>query len=122
MTATKIEITNGKSTYKGKRISSRTAQKFVETSTTAPGNTGCAFDKLNAATQAFFFELCEQIMSATKDTGMTIGACIGKDLPSIGLANAPRLTNLKKAGMIEKGGKGYIQLTELGRAIFLAQV
>lgn len=80
------------------------------------------FDKLNAATQAFFFELCEQIQSATQDADMIIGAKIGKDIPSIGLANAPRLTNLKKAGVFEHGGKGWLQLTERGRAIFLATV
>jgi hypothetical protein len=80
------------------------------------------FEKLNAATQALFFELCEQIQSATHDADMTIGARIGKDIPSIGLANAPRLTNLKKAGVFKHGGKGWLQLTERGRAIFLATV
>lgn len=80
------------------------------------------FDKLNAATQAFFFQLCEQLQEATKDASMITGAKIGKDLPNIGLANAPRLTNLKKAGVFEHGGKGWLQLTERGRAIFLATV
>ena len=80
------------------------------------------FDKLNAATQAFFFQLCEQLQEATKDASMITGARIGKDLPNIGLANAPRLTNLKKAGVFEHGGKGWLQLTERGRAIFLATV
>ena len=81
-----------------------------------------SFEKLNATTQAFFFQLCEQLQEATKDASMVTGAKIGKDLPNIGLANAPRLTNLKKAGMFEHGGKGWLQLTERGRAIFLATV
>lgn len=81
-----------------------------------------SFEKLNTATKDFFFELCEQIMAATKDAGMVCGAKIGKDIPKIGLENAPRLTNLKKAGMIEKAQKGWIQLTERGRAVYLATV
>lgn len=80
------------------------------------------FEKLNAATQAFFYALCEQIQSATKDASMELGVKIGKDIPSIGLSNAPRLTNLKKAGVFAHGGKGWLQLTERGRAIFLATV
>ena len=88
----------------------------------APTGDSWTFDKLNAATQAFFFQLCEQLQEATKDASMITGAKIGKDLPNIGLANAPRLTNLKKAGVFEHGGKGWLQLTERGRAIFLASV
>lgn len=82
-----------------------------------------SFEKLNAATQAFFFELCEQIQSATHDASMLVGAKIGKDIPSIGLQNAPRLSNLKKAGMIQADcAKGWVILTEQGRATFLATV
>jgi len=81
-----------------------------------------AFNKLNAATQAFFYSLCEQMMEATKDASLLIGVKIGKDIPSIGLANAPRLTNLKKAGVFAHGGRGWLQLTERGRAIFLATI
>lgn len=81
-----------------------------------------SFDKLNAATQAFFYQLCEQIQTATKDADMICGVKIGKDISSIGLVNAPRLTNLKKAGLIAKAHKGWVQLTEEGRAIYLATV
>jgi hypothetical protein len=88
----------------------------------APTGDSWTFGKLNAATQVFFFQLCEQLQEATKDASMIAGAKIGKDLPNIGLANAPRLTNLKKAGVFEHGGKGWLQLTERGRAIFLATV
>lgn len=84
---------------------------------------GCNdFDKLNAATQAFFFSLCEQIIEATRDASAELGVTLGKDIPSIGLENAPRLTNLKKAGVFERGGNGWVRLTEFGRAIFLATV
>ena len=93
----------------------------VETPTAAIGD-AWSFEKLNASTQAFFYQLCEQIMEATKDASMTCAAKIGKDVPSIGLANAPRLTNLKKAGMFARGEKGLLQLTERGRAIFLATI
>jgi hypothetical protein len=94
----------------------------VATPVLAPTGDSWTFDKLNAATQAFFFQLCEQLQEATKDASMITGAKIGKDLPNIGLSNAPRLTNLKKAGVFEHGGKGWLQLTERGRAIFLATI
>lgn len=80
------------------------------------------FERLNATTQAFFYQLCEQILEATKDASATCGVQIGKDIPRIGLENAPRLTNLKRAGMFEHAGKGWLQLTEYGRAVFLATV
>jgi len=78
------------------------------------------FNKLNAVTQALFFQLCEQIMEATKDASLVIAAEIGKQVPSIGLQNAPRLSNLKKAGVIERVGNkgGWLQVTDLGRHIF----
>jgi len=110
----------------GKRISSAQVQELVATAPTAveptaePANWN--FEKLNATTQAFFYSLCEQMMEATKDASMVVGVKIGKDIPSIGLANAPRLTNLKKAGVFAHGGRGWLQLTERGRAIFLATV
>ena len=86
-------------------------------------STGITFDKLNAATQAFFFQLCEQIQSATQDAGMLLGAKIGKDIPTIGLQNAPRLSNLKKAGMFKTDcAKGWVILTPLGRNTFLATI
>lgn len=80
------------------------------------------FERLNASTQAFFYQLCEQILEATKDASASCGVQIGKDIPRIGLENAPRLTNLKRAGMFEHAGKGWLQLTEYGRAVFLAMV
>jgi len=57
-----------------------------------------------------------------KISSAEIATLLGKDIPNIGLANAPRLTNLKKAGVIERGERGWVQLTELGRAMFLATV
>jgi len=110
----------------GKRISFAQVQELVATApTTAEPKTvsdSWTFEKLNAATQAFFYSLCEQMMEATKDASMVVGVKIGKDIPQIGLVNAPRLTNLKKAGVFTHGGKGWLELTERGRAIFLATV
>lgn len=110
----------------GKRISFAQVQELVATAPrTAEPKTlsdSWTFEKLNAATQAFFYSLCEQMMEATKDASMVVGVKIGKDIPQIGLANAPRLTNLKKAGVFAHGGKGWLELTERGRAIFLATV
>lgn len=104
----------------GLRISKERAFKVLQSlQQPAPWS----FEKLNAATQAFFFQLCEQIQSATHDASMLVGAQIGKDIPSIGLQNAPRLSNLKKAGMIKADcAKGWVVLTEQGRATFLATV
>jgi len=107
----------------GERISKDAALKTLQILTSNKPSAGCNdFDKLNAATQAFFFSLCEQIIEATRDASAELGVTLGKDIPSIGLANAPRLTNLKKAGVFERGGNGWVRLTEFGRAIFLATV
>lgn len=107
----------------GERISKDAALKTLQNLTSNKPSAGCGdFDKLNAATQAFFFSLCEQIIEATRDASAELGVTLGKDIPSIGLANAPRLTNLKKAGVFERGGNGWVRLTEFGRAIFLATV
>ena len=107
----------------GERISKAAALEILKDLSLETPAAGCRdFDKLNAATQAFFFMLCEQIMEATRDASASLGVTIGKDIPQIGLVNAPRLTNLKKAGVFHRGGKGWLQLTEFGRAIFLATV
>lgn len=107
----------------GERISKDTALETLKALNSDKPSAGRRdFDKLNAATQAFFFLLCEQILEATRDASASLGVTIGKDIPQIGLVNAPRLTNLKKAGVFQRGGKGWLQLTEFGRAIFLATV
>ena len=82
------------------------------------------FDRLNAATRAYFSELCEAIMAATQDADLLNPARIGKQIPLIGLTNAPRLSNLKKAGVIERVGNkgGYLQITQVGRDIFFASI
>lgn len=82
------------------------------------------FERLNAATRAYFSELCESIMAATQDADLLNPARIGKQIPLIGLANAPRLSNLKKAGVIERVGNkgGYLQITQAGRDIFFASI
>ena len=63
--------------------------------------TGFDWNSLNAATQALFFELAEQILGATQDAGYTNPVRIGHDIPSYGKSNQPRVTNLKKAGVLE---------------------
>ena len=82
------------------------------------------FDRLNAATRAYFSELCEATMAATQDADLLNPARIGKQIPMIGLTNAPRLSNLKKAGVIERVGNkgGYLQITQAGRDIFFASI
>ena len=62
--------------------------------------TGFDWDSLNAATQALFFELAEQILGATQDAGYTNPVRIGHDIPTFGKQNQPRVTNLKKAGVL----------------------
>lgn len=106
----------------GKRISQAKAAELVATACpeqiTQP--TQMKFEKLNAATRDLFFELCEAIMSATGDHDLLIGVRIGRDIPKISLHNAPRLSNLKKAGLLERVGAkgGYLVLTDLGRSIY----
>ena len=53
------------------------------------------WDKLNQATKDFFFDLCEQIQTVTRDHSMVEGVRLGHDLPKISLPPAPRLSNLK---------------------------
>ena len=89
---------------------------------------GITWDKLNQATKDFFFELASQIYAATNDCDSENGhymARLGQDIPKISLKNAPRLSNLKKAGMIEhnrvveRTGR-WISLTEQGLATYRA--
>lgn len=107
----------------GHRISKERAAEILASFTLPAKPASWTFERLNASTQAFFYQLCEQIQSATHDADMIVGAKIGKDIPSIGLQNAPRLSNLKKAGLIKADcAKGWVILTERGRATFLATV
>ena len=91
-------------------------------------SSGITWDKLNQATKDFFFELASQIYAATSDCDSENGhymARLGQDIPKISLKNAPRLSNLKKAGMIEhnrvveRTGR-WIGLTEQGLATYRA--
>ena len=62
------------------------------------------WDSLNESTKAYFFQLA---------------ILIGDDVDvivKIGLKNAPRLTNLKRVGLIAKTNKG-LELTEAGRVL-----
>jgi len=94
-------------------------------------SSGITWDKLNQATKDFFFELASQIYAATDDVNFENGhppaARLGHDIPKISLQNAPRLSNLKKAGMMESGSwnsnvksERWIMLTEQGLATYRA--
>ena len=93
-------------------------------------SSGITWDKLNQATKDFFFELAVQIYGATDDAHSQNGiytARLGRDIPKISLKNAPRLSNLKKAGMMETTSwnsnaksERYICLTEQGLATYRA--
>jgi hypothetical protein len=88
-----------------------------------PRRTGFSWDCLNQATQDFFYNICEQMQTVSQDHGMTMPVAV-KEL-QIGLKHAPRLSNLKKAGLIEgfaglKKSHKMLRLTEAGRAIWQA--
>ena len=94
-------------------------------------SSGITWDKLNQATKDFFFELASAIYAATDDVcfenGHPPAARLGRDIPKISLKNAPRLSNLKKAGMMETTSwnsnaksERYICLTEQGLATYRA--
>jgi len=88
-----------------------------------PRRTGFTWDKLNQATQDFFFNIGDQMQTVSQDHGMTVPVAV-KEL-RIGLVHAPRLSNLKKAGLIEgftglKKSHKMLRLTDEGRAIWMA--
>jgi hypothetical protein len=58
------------------------------------------WDRLNAATQATFIGLCEQMLEATRDHSLAVPVRLGKDIAPIALVDAPRITNLKRAGLL----------------------
>jgi len=93
-------------------------------------SSGITWDKLNQATKDFFFELAAEIYACTEDVcfenGHPPAARLGRDI-KIGLKNAPRLSNLKKAGMMETTNwnsntksERYLCLTEQGYATYRA--
>jgi hypothetical protein len=88
-----------------------------------PRRTGFTWDKLNQATQDFFFNISDQMQTVSQDHGMIVPVAV-KEL-RIGLVHAPRLSNLKKAGLIEgltglKKSHKMLRLTDEGRAIWMA--
>jgi hypothetical protein len=97
--------------------------------TNKSGLTGpLTWDRLNQATKDFFFELAGQIMDETSDADSENGqhgARLGRDIPKISLKNAPRLSNLKKAGLFRSNqgssnikSERWVWLTEEGHAIY----
>jgi len=83
------------------------------------------FESLNKATQDFFFELAEQMQTASRDHNNGVAIRLGHSIPKIEAKNQPRLTNLKKVGVIrsvngELKSHKMLQLTEQGQAIWAA--
>lgn len=124
-------------TKDGRRISSSAAVQMIaaaleaeETAKRTPNKNdqtqaNLTWDKLNQATKDFFIALCEQMQEHTKDAGMTTPAPV--KLLSIGLKNAPRLTNAKKCGLIQTitgrvKTEKLLVLTDDGRKIFLTTI
>lgn len=91
------------------------------TRTTGP----MTWERLNKATQEFFFELAEQMQTASQDHNNGVAVRLGHSIPKIEAKNQPRLTNLKKIGVIrsfngELKSHKMLQLTEQGQAIWAA--
>jgi hypothetical protein len=86
-----------------------------------------SYESLNQATRDFFFDLAELIQQATKDAANRVPARLGAEIPKITPQNQPRLTNLKKAGVVMSGNVDgrpkshkFVWLTEQGQAIWAA--
>ena len=112
-------------------LESEAQTKILPQATKKTKSSGITWDKLNQATKDFFFELAAEIFAATEDVDYENGrpACarLGRDIPKISLKNAPRLSNLKKAGMMETitwndntKSERFISLTEQGLATYRA--
>jgi hypothetical protein len=91
-----------------------------------PKRTGFSWDNLNQATKDLFFRICEEIQTATRDHSMVVAARLGEAV-KVPLADAPRLTNLKKAGLLEtvegeKKSHKMLRLTDEGRKIWSQEV
>lgn len=117
--------------HEGKRISQDIAMAHVAAqleredqpagSPNAVQRTGFQWDRLNGNTQAFFQQICEDMLAATKDASLSLAVRLGHDIPKVGPQNQPRLTNLKKANLLEsfageKKSHKMLRLTDAGRA------
>lgn len=106
-----------------------TAQMETATAPKAKKAAGpMTWDSLNQATKDFFFELGEQIQEYTKDHENRACARLGHDLPKVSPQNQPRLTNLKKVGVLQTGTQEdqpkthkFVWLTETGIATWHAE-
>lgn len=118
----------------GKRIGLKAAEALVNVEPEAPEapaekrqprRSGFAWDALNQATQDLFFGLCEAILEQTRDHDLSTPVRLGHDIAKIPLVDAPRLTSLKKAGLLVTTGgtiksHKYLALTEAGRERYRA--
>ena len=83
------------------------------------------FDRLNLQTRDYFYELCEQMVTISQDADNSVPVRTGSNFLSIPPKHQPRLTYLKKVGVIEKcqGNKAshkMLRLTESGQALWKA--
>ena len=118
-------------TYEGKRISGDKAVQIVAQALAeeegAPAHvnrTNFDFDRLNEATRDYFFELADQIKTAKGNYKAAVR--IGHDIPTFGKQNQPRVTNLKKAGMLtsvagEVKSHKMVQITDAGRKVLTSK-
>lgn len=87
-----------------------------------PKRTGFAFENLNQATQDLFLRLAEVLANADQIGGARLGVDV-----HVPLTDAPRLTNIKKARLLETisgevKSHRYLKLTEEGRRVWQATV
>lgn len=83
------------------------------------------FGNLNQQTRDYFYELCEQMVTISQDADNSVPVRTGSNFLSIPPKHQPRLTYLKKVGVIEKcqGNKAshkMLRLTESGQALWKA--
>lgn len=130
-----ISVTpKGRYMMNGTRISEAKALEMLEAARAPrplpeakgqPRRTRFTWESLNPQTKALFFHLAEQIQEATRDHDMLVAVRLGHDIPKISLVDAPRLSNLKKAGLLEtfegtKKSHRMLRLTGAGRERFAA--
>lgn len=122
--ATLTQTAKGYWYWNGIRVSaSRAAELQAELRAAAskvqnqPRRTGFDFDRLNQPTQGLFWRLADQLWQEPLRLGHGI---------SIALVDAPRLTNLKKAGLFctwsgTTKSHRYLALTEAGRDLWASK-
>ena len=106
----------------GKRIS------LAEASTICSGakrRSAWTWQTLNSNTQEFFIELCELVMTESRDASLVVPARIGKNSGiQLKMSQLPLLTNCKKAGLCRTFADGdrksqkWVEISPYGRDIY----